>query len=67
MSHVQIGEIHVYSAPGHEHRRLGTVQPGYRLPYQGETHKDAAGVPWYLVIYDGQNGWVCGLCAEVTE
>ena len=46
---------------------LGTVQPGYRLPYAGETHKDANGVPWYLVEYDGQNGWVSSAVGEVVE
>ena len=44
---------------------LGTVQPGYRLPYAGETHRDADGVPWHLVEYDGQNGWLCENDAEV--
>ena len=65
--YVQIKETHVRSAPGDQYMSLGTVQPGYRLPYQGETHNDANGVPWYLVEYDGQNGWVCGLCGEVVE
>ena len=65
--YIEILPIHVRSAPGDGYMSLGTVQPGYRLPYQGETHKDADGVPWYLVEYDGQNGWVCGLCGEVTE
>ena len=64
--YVQVREIHVRSAPGDGYISLGTVQPGYRLPYQGETHKDADGVEWYLVEYDGQNGWVSRLCGEVV-
>ena len=63
--YVQINEIHVRSAPGDKYQSLGTVQPGYRLPYQGETHPDDDGVPWFLVEYDGQNGWVSGKLAEV--
>ena len=63
--YVEILPIHVRSAPGDQYMSLGTVQPGYRLPYQGETHKDANGVPWHLVEYDGQNGWLCEKDAEV--
>jgi len=65
--YIEIVQIHVRSAPGVQYMSLGTVQPGYRLPYQGETHKDDMGVPWYLVEYDGQNGWVSSAVGEVTE
>ena len=65
--YVRIKEIHVRSAPGDEFMSLGIVQPGYRLPYQGETHKDDNGVNWYLVEYDGQNGWVCGKYGEIVK
>lgn len=63
--YVRVREIHVRSAPGDNYMSLGTVQPGARLPYAGETHKDANGVPWYLVEYEGQNGWLCERDAEV--
>ena len=63
--YVEIKDIHVRSAPGDEFMSLGIVQPGYRLPYQGEKHPDSNGVDWYLVEYDGQNGWVSSLCGEV--
>ncbi len=65
--YVQVREIHVRSAPGDGYMSLGTVQPGYRLPYAGETHRDADGVPWHLVEYDGQNGWLCERDAEVID
>ena len=65
--YIEILPIHVRSAPGDGYMSLGTVQPGYRLPYQGETHKDDDGVDWLLVEYDGQNGWVCGRIGEVVE
>ena len=65
--YVEILPIHVRSAPGDGYMSLGTVQPGYRLPYAGETHNDANGVPWYLVEYDGQNGWVCGKYGEIVK
>lgn len=65
--YVDIKQIHVRSAPGDEFMSLGIVQPGYRLPYQGEKHPDSNGVDWYLVEYEGQNGWVSSLCGEVVE
>ncbi len=65
--YVRVREIHVRSAPGDGYMSLGTVQPGYRLPYAGETHRDANGVPWHLVEYDGQNGWLCENDAEVMD
>lgn len=65
--YVRVREIHVRSAPGDGYMSLGTVQPGYRLPYAGETHRDADGVPWHLVEYDGQNGWLCERDAEVIK
>lgn len=65
--YVRVREIHVRSAPGDGYMSLGTVQPGYRLPYQGETHRDDMGVEWYLVEYDGQNGWVSSAVAEVVK
>ena len=64
---VVIREIHVRSAPGDNYMSLGVVQPGYRLPYQGETKPDSNGVEWYLVEYDGQNGWVSSAVSEVVE
>ena len=64
---VVIREIHVRSAPGDNYMSLGVVQPGYRLPYQGEKKPDSNGVDWYLVEYDGQNGWVSSAVAEVVE
>lgn len=65
--YVRVREIHVRSAPGDNYMSLGTVQPGYRLPYAGETHNDAKGVLWYLVEYDGQNGWVSSAVGEVID
>ena len=65
--YVEIKDFHVRSAPGDEFMSLGIVQPGYRLPYAGETHNDANGVPWYLVEYDGQNGWVSSAVGEVID
>ena len=63
--YIEILPIHVRSAPGDKYMSLGTVQSGYRLPYQGETHQDDKGVEWYLVEYDGQNGWVSSADGEV--
>ena len=64
---IEILPIHVRSAPGNQYMSLGTVQPGSRLPYQGETHEDENGVVWYLVEYDGQNAWISGKYSRVVD
>ena len=67
VQYVRVREVHVRSAPGDHYISLGTVRPGARLPYQGETHADTNGANWFLVEYDGQNGWLCENDAEVIE
>lgn len=58
--------VNVRSAPSIEGRVLGTAHEGDKLPYQGETRSDDRGVNWYLVIFEGQNGWVSQKYAEVV-
>ena len=57
--------VNVRSAPGTDSRILGTVSSGKVLDYQGE-YKTVNGTPWYLVIFNGENGWVSGKFAEVV-
>ena len=66
--HVKItgGSVNVRAAPGLEARDIGTVHKGDILPYQGVT-SEADGRPWYLIIYENQNGWVSGKYAELVE
>lgn len=49
--------VNVRSAPGTGSRVLGVARKGDTLVYQDD-ERDVDGRPWYLVIYDGQNGWV---------
>ncbi|MBQ1788828.1 MAG: peptidoglycan-binding protein, partial [Oscillospiraceae bacterium] len=51
------GNVNVRSAPGTDSRILGVVHAGDTLPYQDvtQTHE---GRDWYLVAYEGENGWV---------
>ena len=66
--HVKItgGRVNVRSAPGTSSRDIGTVHKGDLLPYQGVT-EEADGRPWYLIIYENQNGWVSSKYAELVE
>ena len=51
------GNVNVRSAPGTDSRILGVVHAGDTLPYQDVT-KTHDGRDWYLVAYEGENGWV---------
>ena len=70
LPHTQIlitgGSVNVRSAPGTEGTRvLGVVHKGDALPYQGEA-REWGGRDWYLVEYNGGNGWVSSKYSEVT-
>lgn len=58
--------VNVRSAPGMSGRVLGTVRQGQMLPYQGETQQDEHGTDWYLVEYNGENGWISGHYSRVV-
>lgn len=44
-------------------KKLGKVDKGDMLPYQGVISDEN----WYLVTYNGQNGWICGKYARVDK
>lgn len=56
--------VSIRSAPGAQHQRVGIVHKGDRLPYQDETHM-LDDTPWYLIIYNGDNGWISGKYSEL--
>ena len=58
------GDVNVRSAPGTEARVIGVLHKGETAPYQGET-REWGGRDWYLIEFEGQNGWVSSKYAEV--
>ena len=60
------GDVNVRSAPGTDSRVIGVLKKGHETPYQDQT-RSVNGRDWYLVIYDGQNGWVSGKYAVIEE
>ena len=60
------GRLNVRSAPGVESKDIGTVRKGDVLVYQGVT-MEADGRPWFLVIYDNQNGWISSKYSQLAE
>ena len=58
------GGVNVRSAPGTDARIIGVLHKGETTPYQGET-REWGGRDWYLIEFDGQNGWVSSKYAEV--
>ena len=66
--HVEItgGSVNVRSAPGTNSKVLGVVYKGDKLPYQGQT-QNVDGRDWYLIEFDGQNGWVSSKYAKLVK
>ena len=58
--------VNVRSAPGTDSGVIGVAYKGDLLPYQGVT-KAVDGRDWYLVEFEGQNGWVSSKYAELTD
>ena len=58
--------VNVRSAPSLAAREIGTVHMGERLPYGGVTNTDDRGIPWYLVDYHNENGWVSGKLSKIV-
>ena len=59
------GNVNVRSAPGTDARVIGVMHKGDTAPYQGEK-REWGGRDWYLIEFDGENGWVSSKYAEVT-
>ena len=61
------GSVNVRSGPGTASTRiLGVVHKGDKLPYQDQEQM-VDGRPWYLVEYNGENGWVSSKYAQVVD
>lgn len=61
---IATGDVYVRSAPGKGNREIGVLKKGKTALYQGE--KSAVdGRDWYLIEFNGQNGWVSSLYSRV--
>lgn len=61
------GSVNVRSGPGTAGTRvLGVVHLGEKLPYQDQ-QQEVDGRPWYLVEYNGENGWISSKYSKVVE
>ena len=60
------GNVNVRSAPGTDSRILGVVHAGDTLPYQDVTQTHD-GRDWYLIAYEGENGWVSSKYSRIGE
>lgn len=59
------GNVNVRSAPGTASKELGVLKKGETALYQGE--KSAVdGRDWYLIEFDGKNGWVSSKYSKVV-
>ena len=63
---IATGDVNVRSAPGTSNRVLGVLKKGKTAVYQGEK-RAVDGRDWYLIEFEGQNGWVSSKYSEVAE
>ena len=58
--------VNVRSAPDINARVLGVAHKGAKLRYQGESKEDV-GRTWYLVIFNGENGWISSKYSHIER
>lgn len=62
---IATGDVNVRSAPGTSNRIIGVLYKGKKAVYQGEK-REVSGRDWYLVEFNGENGWVSSKYSEVV-
>lgn len=63
---VTTGNVNVRSAPDINARVLGVAHKGDKLRYQNESKEDT-GRTWYLVIFNGENGWISSKYSHIER
>lgn len=63
---VTTGNVNVRSAPDINARVLGVAHKGDKLRYQNESKEDT-GRTWYLVIFNGENGWISSKYSRIER
>jgi len=58
-------DVNVRAAPGTDARIVGVLKKNYTAPYQ-EVKQEWGGRDWYLIEFNGENGWVSSRYSEVT-
>ena len=58
-------DVNVRAAPGTNARIIGVLKKGYTTPYQ-EVKQEWGGRDWYMIEFNGENGWVSSRYSEVT-
>lgn len=58
-------DVFVRSAPGKDNRELGVLKKGETALYQGE-RSAVDGRDWYLIEFEGKNGWVSSKYSKVV-
>ena len=52
------GNMHLRKGPGLDYAEICVIKTGKTATYMGSTKKDARGVAWYKVSFNGRTGWV---------
>jgi len=63
---IATGDVYVRSAPGTGNREIGILKNGKTALYQNEK-RTVDSRDWYLIEFDGQNGWVSSKYAKLVD
>ena len=58
--------VNVRRAPGTSGKIMGVVRHGDLLEYQ-DYQQPVDEVPWYLIVYKGENAWISGKYSEIVR
>ena len=52
------GDANLRKGPGLDYANVGMMKAGKTATFKGEAKKDARGVVWYKVKFNGRTGWI---------
>lgn len=64
---VATGNMNVRTGPGLDHAEMGVMKTGRTAKFLGKVKKDARGVAWYKISFEGENGWVSSKYAALQK
>ena len=61
------GDVKLRKGPGLDYAEAGMMKAGNTAKYLGSAKKDARGVTWYKVSFNGKTGWVSSRYSKLVK
>ena len=61
------GDVNLRKGPGLDYAEAGMMKAGKTAKYLGSAKKDARGVTWYKVNFNGKTGWVSSRYSKLVK